>query len=76
MEEFQRGRERSAERDRGTAVAGGLRFSSGRAADQLIQSPARLPTVRTTTPIQDSLGRFLYIEGYSDPAGPDIGAPG
>lgn len=72
--QMERGRERASERDRGTAISGGMRFSSARTVDALIQSAARLPNAVTTQPLQDEDGNFLFLEGYSDPDGPDIGA--
>jgi hypothetical protein len=75
MEAFQRGRERSAEVDRGTAISGGLRFSSQKAADSKIENVARLPTVLSNDNLQDPYGAFYYLEGYSDPTGPDLPLP-
>ena len=73
---IKRARERTNERDRGSAPALGLRLTSARAADQGIVSIARTPATFNGVPLQDGSGNSLYLDGYSDPSGPDVGAPG
>jgi len=69
-------RERTAEKDRGAPIALGLRLTSARAADQAMVSIARTPCKANGVALQDGSGNLLYLEGYSAPDGPDVGAPG
>ena len=48
-----------------------LRFSSKQQAGRAIANPVRLPVVNETpTELQTETG-LMFIEGYSDPDGPD-----
>lgn len=76
-EEMRRMRRRDNEQERGVMVArGGFRYTSSRFAEVASVNITMLPCQLSNTQMQDEDGNFLYDPDYSDPDGPDIGAPG
>ena len=61
---------RASDRARGDAPAM-TRFSSNKAS-QIMPNVAHLPCVRNTAQLQNEDGEFYFLDGWSDPDGPDI----
>lgn len=50
-----------------------LPMSGTRSIAMTISDPQKLPCLaRTSAPLQNSIGQFFILTGYSDPLGPDV----
>jgi len=52
-----------------------MRMASARTAEAQVLNIYRLPAVANGQQLQDASGNMVYLPGYSDPAGPDVGHP-
>lgn len=71
--------ERGEEARRGMGEGGIMRLGSLSVAEKQIVNFSRLPVTYNDGPdseLQDADGNFYFLEGYSMPGGPDIGASG
>jgi hypothetical protein len=68
-----RAQTRISERTRGVGRSL-IHLAAGRAADMAFADTRKLPAVVNTTQLQNSDGQMLFLGGYSQPGGTDIGS--